>query len=135
MKQRHVWQSLIKNYSITLAIVLGKRCYPLTCWHITPSYLPNHKSWEVDVVKKKLGTKMAGYFFHGASKAILPGQPLPTIIQPKGSVPKKGLYRDMSNVFMVNWTIPKWGTRLFTACDLAASLLLAPCHHEQLRPQ
>jgi hypothetical protein len=37
---------------------MGQLCYPRTCWRITPSYLPNHKSWEVDEVKAQLGKKM-----------------------------------------------------------------------------
>ena len=63
VERRHVWLRMIKMDSITRAIVMGKLCYPRTCWRITPSYLPNHKSWEVDAVKKKLGQKMAAYFF------------------------------------------------------------------------
>ncbi len=49
--------------------------------------------------------------------------PPPTIVEPKGSVAKKGkdLYRDISDA-RGNRTIPKWGTRLFTARDLVASL-------------
>jgi hypothetical protein len=67
---------------------------------------------------------MAAYYFQGAAEAIQPGHPLPTIIEPKGAVPKKGkdLFRDISDARMGNKTIPKWGTRLFSARDLAASL-------------
>jgi hypothetical protein len=48
-------------------------------------------------------------------------------------VPKKGKdkYRDISNARVRNWTIPKWGTRLFTARDLASSLrwrVIVSCH-------
>jgi hypothetical protein len=39
---------------------------------------------EVDAVKAKLGQKMAAYFFQGASKVVLQGQPLLTISEPKG---------------------------------------------------
>ena len=60
---------------VTRAIVMGKLSYPRTCWRITPSYLPNHQSWEVDAVKVKLGQKMAAYFFQGAAEAILQGPP------------------------------------------------------------
>jgi hypothetical protein len=109
---------------VTRAIVMGLLSYPRTCWHITPSYLPNHRSWEVDVVKIKLGQKMALYLFQGASEVVLPGQPLQAISEPKGSVPKKGKdeYRDISDARVGNLTIPKWGTRLSTALDLASSL-------------
>ena len=51
VERRHVWVELIKMDAVTRAIVMGKLCYPRTCWRITPSYLPNHKSWEVDEVK------------------------------------------------------------------------------------
>ena len=124
VERRHVWQRHIKMDSVTRAIVMGQLCYPRTCWRITPSYLPNHKSWEVDEVKQQLGRKMAAYFFQGAAEAILPGQPPPTIVEPKGAVPKKGpdKFRDISDARLGNKSIPKWGTRLFTARDLAASL-------------
>ena len=124
LERRHVWERLIKMDGVARAIVMGKLSYPRTCWRITPSYLPNHKSWEVDAVKAKLGQKMAAYFFQGAAEAILPGHPLPTIIEPKGAVPKKGKdeFRDISDARMGNKTILKWGTRLFPARDLAASL-------------
>ena len=124
VERRHVWLRMIKMDSITRAIVMGKLCYPRTCWRITPSYLPNHKSWEVDAVKKKLGQKMAAYFFQGAAEAVLAHHPPPTIVEPKGAVPKKGKdeFRDISDARMGNRTIPKWGTRLFPARDLAAAL-------------
>jgi hypothetical protein len=124
LDRRHVWQRLVKMDGITRAIVMGKLSYPRACWRITPSYLPNHKSWEVDAVKAKLGQKMAAYYFQGAAEAILPGHSLPTIIEPKGAVPKKGTdeFRDISDARTSNTTIPKWGTRLFSARELAASL-------------
>ena len=124
VERRDVWKRLIKMDGVTRAIVLGKLCYPRTCWRITPSYLPNHKSWEVDAVKLKLGRKMAAYFFQGAAEMILPGQHPPTVVEPKGAVPKKGddEFRDISDAREGNKSIPKWGTRLFTARDLAASL-------------
>ncbi len=67
---------------------------------------------------------MAAYFIQGAAEAVLAHHPLPTIVEPKGSVAKKGkdLLRDISDARMGNRTISKWGTRLFTACDLVASL-------------
>ncbi len=48
-------------------------------------------------MKVKLGQKMAAYFFQGAAEAILPGHQLPTIVEPKGAVPKKGAdeFRDI----------------------------------------
>ncbi len=61
MERLDVWQRLIKMDSVTTAIVMGKLCYPRTCWRITPSCLPNHKSWEVDEVKAQLGKKMTAY--------------------------------------------------------------------------
>ncbi len=41
-------------------------------------------------MKAKLGQRMAAYYFQGAAEAILQGHALPTIIEPKGAVPKKG---------------------------------------------
>ncbi len=38
-------------------------------------------------MKVKLSQKMAAYFFQGAAEAILPGHPLPTIVEPKDAVP------------------------------------------------
>ena len=124
LERRHLWQRLIPMDGVARAIVMGKLSYPRTCWRITPSYLPNHKSWEVDEVKAKLGQKMAAYFFQGAAEVLLPGQPLPTIIEPKGAVPKKGkdLFRDISDARVGNRSIAKWGTRLFSARNLASSL-------------
>jgi hypothetical protein len=109
LERRHVWQRLVQMDGVARAIVMGKLSYPRTCWRILPSYLPNHKSWEVDAVKVKLGQKMAAYFFQGAAEAILPGQLLPTIIEPKGAVPKKGKdeFRDISDARMGYKTIPK----------------------------
>ena len=54
---------------------MGQLRYPRTCWRITLSYLPNHKSWEVDEVKQQLGKKMAAYFFQGAAGAALAAGP------------------------------------------------------------
>ena len=124
VERRDVWQRLIKMDGVTRAIVMGKLCYPRTCWRITPSYLPNHKSWEIDAVKNKLGRKMAAYFFQGAAEMILPGQHPPTIVEPKGAVPKKGddEFRDISDAREGNKSISPWGTRLFTVRDLAFSL-------------
>ena len=67
---------------------------------------------------------MAAYFFQGAAEAVLAHHPPPTIVEPKGAVPKKGkdLFRDISDARMGHQTIPRWGTRLFPARDLAASL-------------
>ncbi len=134
LERRHLWQRHVQMDGVTRAIVMGLLSYPRTCWRITPSYLPNHKSWEVDTVKIKLGQKMAEYFFQGASEVVLQGQPLPTISKPKGSVPKKGKdkYRDISDASVGNQTIPKWSTRLFTARDLASSLrwrAIVCCHN------
>ena len=124
VERRHVWERLIKMDGVTRAIVMGKLCYPRTCWRITPSYLPNHKSWEVDEVKTTLGRKMAAYFFQGALEFVLPGQDLPTIIEPKGAVPKKGKdkFRDIADARKGNESISDWGSRLFTARDLAAAM-------------
>jgi hypothetical protein len=57
-----------------------------------------------------------------------------SIIEPKGAVPKKGkdLFRDISHASMGSKTIPKWGTLLFTARDLASSLwwrAIVNCHN------
>jgi hypothetical protein len=90
LERRHVWLEHILMDCITRAIVLGKLSYQRTCWRITLLYLPNYQSWEVDVVKVKLSQKMAAYFFQGAAEAVLPGHPLPTIVEPKGAVPKEG---------------------------------------------
>jgi hypothetical protein len=61
--RRHVWDKLVCMDGVTRAIVFGKLCYPWTAWRIAPSYLPNHKSWDVDSVNAKLGQKMATYLF------------------------------------------------------------------------
>ena len=124
VERRHLWERLIKMDGITRAVVMGKLCYPRTCWLITPSYLPNHKSWEVDEVKKQLGMKQAAYFFQGALEFIFPGHPLPTLVEPKGAVPKKGRdkYRDIADGRRGNKTLADWGSRFFTARDLAAAL-------------
>ncbi len=110
--------------SWTASRALGKLSHLRTCLRITPSYLPNHRSWEVDELKVILGHKMAEYYFQGATESILQGQLLPLIIEPKGAVPKKGknLFRDISDASLGNNTIPKWGNLLFTAGDLASSL-------------
>jgi hypothetical protein len=77
---------------------------------------------------------MAVHYYQGAAESILLGQPLPSIIEPKGAVPKNGkdLFRDKSDASMGNNTIPKRSTRLFTARDLASSLrwrAIVNCHN------
>ena len=124
VERRHVWERLIRMDGVTRAVVQGKLCYPRTCWRITPSYLPNHKSWETDEVKEKLGAKMAAYFFQGALEYVFPGHPLPTIVEPKGAVPKKGpdKYRDIADARVGNKSLADWGVRYYTARDLAAAI-------------
>jgi hypothetical protein len=123
LERQHVWQRLIQMDSVTRAIVMEKLSFSRTCWIITPSYLPNHKSWEVDELQVKLGHKMTTYYFQGASEACLPGHPLPTIVEPKGAVSKKEgqSFRDISDAHMGNSMIPKWVTLLSTTQDLASS--------------
>jgi hypothetical protein len=70
--RRHVWEKLILTDGVTRACVQGKLGYPRSCWRITPSYLPNHKSWDEAEVKAKLGPKMARYFVQGVLEFILP---------------------------------------------------------------
>ncbi len=96
----------------------------LPAWRITPSYLPNHKSWDELEVKAKLGPKMARYFVQGAIEFILPGMELPTIIKPMGAVPKKGpdKFRAIADGRVGNKTISDWGTRVFPARGLASAL-------------
>jgi hypothetical protein len=115
LELRHVWQQYIQMDCVTCAIAMGKLGYPRTCWRITLSYLPNQRSSEVDEVKAKLGQKMAAYFYQGAVEAILASPPYHL---------RAGadMFRDISDALMGSKTIPKWGTRLFTACDLVASL-------------
>jgi hypothetical protein len=127
VEKRHVWERLIKMDGITRSIVFGKLCYPRTSWCIVPSYLPNHPSWEYDRVKEKLGPKMAVYFFQGALEVVLPGQPLPTIIEPQGAVPKKGpdVFRAIADSRKGNKSIADWGSRSFTGRELASGL--SPC--------
>jgi hypothetical protein len=116
--RRHVWEKLILMDGVTRACVQGKLGYPRSCWRITPSYLPNHKSWDEAEVKAKLGPKMARYFVQGALEFILPGMELPTIIEPMGAVPKKGpdKFRAIADGREGNKFISDWGTRVFPAC-------------------
>ena len=122
--RRHVWERLILMDGVTRAVVQGKLCYPRSCWRITPSYLPNHKSWDEAEVKARLGPKMARYFVQGAIEFILPGMALPTIIEPMGAVPKKGKdkFRAIADARAGNKTISDWGTRVFPARELASAL-------------
>ena len=122
----HVWERLTQMDSVTRA-VQGKLCYPRTCWRITPSYLPSHKSWEDEEVKAKVGPKMASYFVQGAIEFIAPGGPgmeMPTVIEPRGEVPKKGKdkYRANADAREGNNSISDWGTRVFPARELACAL-------------
>ena len=121
VERRHVWGRLDGT---TRALVHGKLCYPRVDWNILPSHLKNHKSWEVDAVKLKLGAKMAGYFFQGASEFVFPGHPLPVIIEPMGAVPKKGpdLFRHISDARSGNTLLADQGARYYTARDLALAL-------------
>ncbi len=63
----------------TRAIVTVKLSNPRTCWRISPFYLPNHESWELVEVKRKLGKKMGWYFCQGALEFVPHGQDLPTL--------------------------------------------------------
>ncbi len=73
----------------TRAMVHGKLCYPRVGWDILLSYMQNHKSWDVAAVKVKLRAKIAAYFFQGAAEYVFAGHPLPSIVEPMGTVPKK----------------------------------------------
>ena len=66
---------------------------------------------------------MAAYFFQGALEYVFPGHPLPTIVEPKGAVPKKGpdKYRDIADARVGNKSLADWGVRNYTARDLAAA--------------
>ncbi len=59
IERRHVWDRLIRMDGTTGAAVHGKLCCPRVGWDILPSYLWNHKSWDVAADKAKLGAKMA----------------------------------------------------------------------------
>jgi hypothetical protein len=119
-----VWLRLIRMDGVTRAAVMGMLCYPRSSWRISLSYLPNHKSWEVEEVKAKLGQKMAAYFVQVAMEFVFPGHPLPSIIEPKGAVPKKGAdkYRDIADARKGNKSLSDWGVRYFTARELALAL-------------
>jgi hypothetical protein len=126
-----------------MPIIMGHLCYRRNYLRITPLYLPNHKSWEVDEVKAQLGKKMAAYFFQGAAEMILPGKPALTIVESKGAVPKKGkdTFSDISDAREGKKSIQKWRSLLFTARDLACSLLwrvspgdLARLRHQRMLP-
>jgi hypothetical protein len=108
----------------TRAIVSGKLCHSRTCRRITPSYPPNQNSWEAAGVNELLGEKAARHFCQGAIEFVHPWRPLPTIIKPQGSVPKKGpdRHRDIADGREGNKSFADWGSRLFTARDLAAAL-------------
>ena len=124
VERRHVWERLILMDGVTRAIVNGKMCYPRLRWRLSPSYLPNHKSWEQVEVKDKLGEKAARYFCQGALEFVHHQHALPTLIEPKGAVPKKGKdrYRDIADGREGNKSIDDWGSRLFPARELAAAL-------------
>jgi hypothetical protein len=126
VERRHVWERLIKMDGFTRATVMGKLCFPRFDWHLLRrrSYLPNHKSWEMDAVKAKLGPKMAAYFCQGALEFVLPGHRLPTFVEPQGAVPKKGPneFRAVADSRHGNKTLADWGVRYYTARDLAMAL-------------
>jgi hypothetical protein len=44
---RNVWDQLILMDGTTRAAVHGKLCYLRIGWDILPSYMQNHKSWDV----------------------------------------------------------------------------------------
>jgi hypothetical protein len=124
VERRHVWERLVNMDGVTRATIMGKLCYPRIGWHILPSFLPNHKSWEVDEVKQKLGQKMAAYFTQGALEFVFPGHRLPTMVEPLGAVFKKGKdkYRAIADARAGNKSLADWGVRYYTASDLAAAL-------------
>ncbi len=131
VERRHARERLIVIDGATRAIVSGKLCYSRACRRTTPSYLPIHTSWEAAGVNEMLGKKAARYFRQGATEPVPPGRPLPTIIEPSGSVPEKGpdRHRDIADGREGNKSFADWGSRLFTARDLAAALSQRPSVH------
>ncbi len=104
---------------------MEKLCYPRVGCHIAPSFLPNHKSWEADEVKEKLWKIIVMFsIFKGALEYVAAWHPLPTPIEPKGTVPNKGqdLFWDIADACLGNTTLLDWGTRLFSKVDLAREL-------------
>jgi hypothetical protein len=96
VERLHVWERLIMMDGVTRAIVSGKLCYQRTCWLITPSYLPPPQ--ELGGGGCEGEARLEGG--SGAIEFVHPWQPLPTIIEPKGSVPKNGPdgFRDIAGV-------------------------------------
>ena len=125
VERRAVWEKLIPNMDgVTRLLVNGKLCYPRNDWRILPSIKPNHPSWNVPEVKEVLGKKLAVWLWQGAMEWVAPWLPRPTIIEPKGAVPKKGpdKYRDISDARIGNKSLEDWGVRYFTWRDLADGL-------------
>ena len=117
----------------TRALVHCKICYQRVGWDILPSYLQNHKSWDVAAVKAKLGVKMATYFVQGASEYVFPSHPLQSIVEPMGAVPKTGPdeYQHISYARRGNKWFADWGVRYYSARDLAFALswrAIVNCH-------
>ena len=125
VERRAVWEKTILNMDgVTRLLVNGKLCYPRNDWRILPSIKPNHPSWNVPEVKEVLGKKLAVWLWQGAMEWVAPWLPRPTIIEPKGAVPKKGpdKYRDISDARIGNKSLEDWGVRYFTLRDLADGL-------------
>lgn len=125
VERREVWAKRIPNMDgVVRALVSGKLCYPRVDWRVVPSVKPNHKSWEQPEVKETLGRKMAVWLYQGALEWVHPLHPKPTIIEPKGAVPKKGpdKYRDIADAREGNKSLDDWGVRYFTWQDLADAL-------------
>ena len=76
------------------------------------------------VLKAVLGEKIAVWFYQGALEWVHPSLPPPTIVEPKGAVPKKGpdKYRDIADAREGNKSLDDWGVHYFTWQDLADAL-------------
>ena len=112
VERRAVWERLIPNMDgVTRLLVNGKLCYPRNDWRILPSVKPNHPSWNIPEVKEVLGQKLAVWLWQGAMEWVAPWLPRPTIIEPKGAVPKKGSdkYRDISDARVGIKSLDDWG--------------------------
>ena len=87
------------------------------------SWLRNHPSWELPRARVKLGGKFGQWLFQGALEWVPPWAPLPTYVEPMGTVPKKGPdeFRAISDARHGNKGLDPWGVKYYTVKDRRTS--------------